>query len=251
MGAYPGSLEGRVAIVTGAAQGQGAAVARMMAERGAKVLVTDIEDTLGQEVANSIGANARYAHLDTANKKSWEEAVKAAEDAFGTVSILANSAGVFRTCLIEDLTEEDYLISVRVNQIGPFLGVQAVLPGMKRLGGGSIVITSSLANRYAVTPAGAYSATKAAVSVMVRVAARELGQYNIRINSIAPGAIDRTTMFAGVAEELREGYKARIPLARFGTPEDIARLACFLASDESSWITGEEVTIDGGMTSTQ
>ena len=248
---YPGWLGGRVALVTGAAQGQGRAIARAFAERGAQVLLTDVADDLGAEAARSIGSAARYHRLDTGDRANWAQAVAAAEAAFGPVSILANSAGVFRTAPLEKLTEEDYQISIKINQIGPLLGIQSVLPGMKTLGGGAVVITSSLANTYPVQGAAAYCATKAAISNMVRVAARELGPYNVRVNSLAPGAIDQTTMFSGVPEELRQGYRSRIPLGRFGTPEDIAQLVCFLASDEASWITGEEVFIDGGMTSTQ
>jgi 3alpha(or 20beta)-hydroxysteroid dehydrogenase len=222
-----------------------------MAQRGAKVMVTDIADDLGGEVAASIGENARFFHLDTADKAGWLEAVQAAEDAFGPVGILANSAGVFRPMPVEDLTPEEYLITIGVNQIGPLLGIQAVLPGMKRLGGGAVVITSSLATTHPVVGAGAYCASKAAISNMVRVAARELGPYGVRVNCIAPGAIDQTTMFAGIPEDLRQAYLKRVPVGRFGLPEDIAKLICFLASDESSWISGEEVIIDGGMISTQ
>jgi 3alpha(or 20beta)-hydroxysteroid dehydrogenase len=222
-----------------------------MAERGAKVLVTDIADDLGNEVAASIGKSARFCHLDTADKSGWQAAVRAAEEAFGPVGILANSAGVFRPTPVEELTAEEYLVTIGVNQIGPLLGIQAVLPGMKRLGGGAVVITSSLATTHPVVGAAAYCASKAAISNMVRVAARELGQYKVRVNSIAPGAIDRTTMFAGIPEDLRQAYLARVPVGRFGLPEDIAKLVCFLASEESSWISGEEIVIDGGMTSTQ
>jgi len=247
-----GSLEGHVAIVTGAAQGQGLGIAREMAARGARVLVTDIEDELGRAAAESIGANARFCHLNTADRKDWEAAVRMAEETFGgPVSVLSSSAGVFSTEPVEELTEEQYLRVIRINQIGPLLGMQAVLPGMKRRGGGSIVNTSSLGNTYPVEGSSAYCASKAALTVMTRVAAKELAKYNIRVNSIAPGAIDNTNMFSGVPEEARQAYLQRIPLGRFGLPEDIAKLVCFLASDEAAWITGSEFAIDGGMTSTQ
>jgi 3alpha(or 20beta)-hydroxysteroid dehydrogenase len=248
-----GRLDGKVAIISGAARGQGEAEARLFADEGAAVVLGDMRDERGETVAREIGDRAHYAHLDVRDEASWDAIVKIAEDTFGPVNVLINNAGVFRFSPLADTSLDDFRDIVEVNQVGTFLGMRAVVPSMQTAGSGSIVNISST-NGLAGFPATiAYTATKWAVRGMTKTAAMELGPLGIRVNSIHPGGID-TEMInpaGGIegmpsAETLNERF-GHLPLRRVGQPIEIARLALFLASDESSYSTGSEFVADGGM----
>ena len=248
-----GRLDDKVAIISGAARGQGAAEARLFAQEGARVVLGDVLDDLGASVAAEIGDAARYLHLDVRDEASWAAAIALAEDAFGPVSVLVNNAGILRFSLMVDTPVEQLREVIEVNQVGPFLGMKAVVPSMQRAGGGSIVNISSTNGLGGYPATISYTSTKWAVRGMTRTAAMELGPLGIRVNSIHPGGIDTEMLRPGgeveglpSSDELA-GRFAHLPLRRVGQPIEIARMAVFLASDDSSYSTGSEFVADGGM----
>jgi len=243
-----GKLINKVAIITGAARGQGEAIARLFVEEGAKVVLGDILDEEGRNLARNLGNAAAYVHLDVTSEADWKSAVEVASQ-FGALNVLINNAGIDHFVSIVDTTLEDYLRVIRVNQVGTFLGIREVIEPMKKANGGSIVNTSSTAGLQGQNGHIAYVASKWAVRGMTKSAALELGHYGIRVNSIHPGGID-TPMAnpLGLKEADMDIAFKDFPIARIGRPVEIARLAVFLASDDSSYSTGGEFTADGGMT---
>ena len=243
-----GKLSNKVAIITGAARGQGDAIARLFVEEGAKVVLGDILDEQGCALASNLGDAAAYVHLDVTNEAGWQSAVEAASQ-LGALNVLINNAGIDHHVSIVDTTLEDYLRVIRVNQVGTFLGIREVTEPMKKANGGSIVNTSSTAGLQGQNGHIAYVASKWAVRGMTKTAAIELGRYGIRVNSIHPGGID-TPMAnpQGLKRAILDTAFKDFPITRIGTPLEIARLAVFLASDDSSYSTGGEFTADGGMT---
>jgi 3alpha(or 20beta)-hydroxysteroid dehydrogenase len=233
-------VAGKVAVVTGAAQGMGAAHARALVEHGANVVVADILDDAGGALADRLGRSALYSHLDVTNEAEWVAAVDLAQEAFGKVDVLVNNAGILDTRRLEETTLADYRRVMAVNQIGPFLGMRAAAPAMRAAGGGSIVNVSSTAGIVGFTGFFAYTAAKFAVRGMTKAAAAELAPDGIRVNSIHPGDVE-TPMIAEI-----DVPTTAIPLRRLGKPEEIAMLVVYLASDESSYTTGAEHVIDGG-----
>lgn len=245
-----GRLAGKVAIITGTAQGMGASHARAFVAEGAKVIMTDINERDGQALADSLGANAYFLRQDVACKADWDRVVTEGEARFGPVDVLVANAGVIGTVASTlDLTQADYDFVCSVNQTAVFLGIQAVLPSMIASGGGSIVNISSIAgivSSYGL-PNIAYAASKFAVRGMTKAVAAEFGKANIRCNSIHPGFI-KTPMMVDCTDEDGGGAAGMIPLNRMADPVEVSNLAIFLASDEASYITGVEHIIDGGMT---
>jgi 3alpha(or 20beta)-hydroxysteroid dehydrogenase len=243
-----GRLSGKVALISGAARGQGAAEARLFAAEGAKVLLGDLRDEPGAAVAAELGASAAYVHLDVTREEDWRHAVETARTRFGRLDVLVNNAGILRVGTIEALPLADFEAVVRVNQIGCFLGMQAAIPAMRKSGGGSIVNVSSIAGMRGRTGVVAYVASKWAIRGMTKAAALELGCDGIRVNAILPGAID-TPMIGGPEFSAdRAAHLAKLPISRIGEPLEVAQLALFLASDESAYCTGADFVIDGGAT---
>lgn len=243
-----GRLNGKVAIVTGAARGMGEATARLFAQEGAKVVLGDVLDEAGAAVAESIGESARFVHLDVSNPDDWAKAVAVAEE-FGPLNVLVNNAAILFAKSIADTTPEEYMKVVTVNQLGTFLGIKAVIEPMKRAGQGSIVNISSIDGLQAKNSLVAYGSTKWAVRGMTKNAALELGPYNIRVNSVHPGGI--WTAMHGAGEGTQPTERDQIPYAnqalpRIGMPEEVARMSLFLASDEASYSTGSEFLVEGG-----
>lgn len=242
-------LSGKAAIVTGAARGQGEAISRLFVQHGAGVLMGDIlDDALGR-AAESIGAGAVPVHLDVTSESDWHAAVERCTSEFGGIDVLINNAGVVAVGSVDSTAVEEYRRVVEVNQVGCFLGMKAVVPAMRRRGGGSIVNTSSVAGLQGGRGVLAYTASKWAVRGMTRAAAAELGGDGIRVNSIHPGTID-TPMINGpeFASVDRAAHAASLPARRIGTAEDVAWMALFLASAESAYCTGGEFIVDGGAT---
>ena len=244
-----GRVSGKVAIVTGAARGMGAADARRMIDEGAKVMLTDILDAEGAATAKSLGPNARFLHHDVTKEAEWKQIVAETEKAFGPVSVLVNNAGISTYGMIETLEESEYRRVIDINQVSVFLGMKSVLPSMKRAGGGSIINISSGAGLIGFANVISYSASKFAVRGMTKSAAIEFAPYNIRVNSIHPGLI-RTPMTAVTpdSEAAMVASAAATPAGRIGEPDEVANVVLMLASDESRFSTGAEFVIDGGIT---
>ena len=245
-----GKLTGKVALITGAARGQGEAEARLFVEEGASVVLGDVRDDLGKVVAESLGSAASYLNLDVSREESWSSFCAGALEAYGRIDILVNNAGILSTSSIADTSLDDYMQVLQVNQIGVFLGMKAVLAPMTEAGGGSIVNISSIGGLAGVAGMVSYVSSKFAVRGMTKTAALEFGPLGIRVNSVHPGAVD-TPMVAPAGPIADLGHErslhAGLPLARVSQPEEIAKLVAFLASDDSSYCTGSEFTADGGM----
>ncbi|GHF05807.1 3-alpha-hydroxysteroid dehydrogenase [Amycolatopsis deserti] len=245
-----GRLDGKAALITGAARGQGAAAARRFTQEGAKVMVADVADDDGKALAEEIGAV--YQHLDVSREDDWAAAVQRAEDEFGGLTVLVNNAGILHFSELAHTSLADYERVIGINQIGAFLGMRSVVEPMTRAGGGSIINVSSVEGLAGMPFLVAYTASKFAIRGMTKVAALELGSKGIRVNSVHPGMIDTKMVSdaAGGAEIDTSWVGKKVALGRVGKPEEIAHLAVFLASDESSYCTGAEFVADGGATAT-
>lgn len=250
----PGRLAGKVAIVTGGAMGQGAAICRAYVEEGAATVIADIADEPGEALAAELaalpGARVRYAHHDVADADSWAALVEDTNERFGPVSVLANNAGILRFGQVERQDLDDLMLMFRVNQLGAFLGMRAVARTMRKNGGGSIINASSTEGLGGMSGTVAYGATKFAIRGMTKGAAHELGPHGIRVNSVHPGMIDTPMTRVHGGDEVMAYGATKIPLRRVGHPEDVAPLYVFLASDESSYVNGAEIAVDGGVTAT-
>ncbi|WP_229897831.1 SDR family NAD(P)-dependent oxidoreductase [Streptomyces finlayi] len=237
------SLEGKVVVVTGAGRGQGATEARLFAEAGARVVVTDLREDEGQEVAKSLDGQGLFVRHDVADAESWAEVTRAALDAFGRIDALVNNAALWRTAPVDEETQENFETLIRVNLVGPFLGIQAVVSALKEAGGGSIVNISSTAGLVGIRGHAAYGSTKFGLRGLTRASALDLAPYRIRVNSVHPGAIDTPMIAATSGKDW-----SHLPLGRMGRPEEVGELVRFLVSDASSYVTGTEFTVDGGST---
>ena len=238
-------LQGKVALITGGARGMGAAHARAFVGEGASVLITDVLDTEGAALAAELGDAARFAHHDVSDEQQWQAAVALAEETFGGLDIVVNNAGVHWTRAIEDETVDGLRRAFDVNLLGTFLGIRSSIAAMRRRGGGSIVNICSQAGNTGLGWHAAYGASNWGVRGLSRTAAVELGVDGIRVNAVFPGAIE-TSMLPADREGLGNARFARLPLARAGLPDEVSALVLFLATDESSYVTGGEFTIDGG-----
>lgn len=244
-------LKGKVAIITGAAQGMGAEHARRFIAEGALTVFTDINQNAGIELQDELGASALFVHHDVGSEDGWSEVVSQAEGKFGPVSVLVNNAGVLGPgAKAADLAKADFEKVCTVNQTAVFLGTKHVIPSMIKAGGGSIVNVSSISGIVAIygTPNVAYAASKFAVRGITKQVAIEYGEHNIRANSVHPGYIRTPMMTAALDEEQIKIASGSVPIKRVGEVEDVSNLVVFLASDESGFITGSEYIIDGGLT---
>jgi len=241
-----GRLDGLTAIVTGAARGQGEAEARLFAEEGARVVLTDILADQGAKVAADIGEAARFVAHDVSSPEGWDEVIRATLEAFGRIDILVNNAAIVRPLRLEATEPELFERLFRVNQMGVYLGMRAVIEPMKQAGGGSIVNISSVAGLKGAGSLFAYASTKWAVRGMTKAAALELARYKIRVNTICPGVID-TPMNDGNSGHMMDVLLKTTPMRRMGEPREIAEAAVYLASPAASFVTGADLVVDGGM----
>ena len=247
-----GRLTGKIAIITGAAQGMGEAHTRRFVAEGARVVLTDINASEGQALASELGETAHFVQHDAASASGWQAVVAETEARFGPVSVLVNNAGIIGpVSSTVDFTEADYERVCAINQTGVFLGMKFVIPSMLKAGGGSIVNISSISGIVAIygTPNAAYAASKFAVRGLTKFVAIEYGGQGIRVNSVHPGYIRTPMMTEALNDEQIGIASGSVPVKRVGEPSDVSNLVLFLASDESSFITGSEHVIDGGLTS--
>ena len=242
-----GRLDGKTALISGGARGQGAAEARLFAEEGANVVLTDVLDEDGERTADAIGAD--YLHHDVTSEQEWAAAVAHAVALHGGIDVLINNAGIYAQTTLVGSELEEYRRVIEVNQIGVYLGMREVAPVMIERGGGSIINISSVGGMRGGGGGFAYTASKWAVRGMTKSAAVRLGPHGIRVNSIHPGLID-TPMLGDTRmanPETLEQMLGQIPLGRIAQPGEVAKLALFLASDDSAYSTGSEFLIDGGL----
>lgn len=234
-------FENRTAIVTGGARGIGAATVRQIVAEGGNVVIGDVLDVEGKELSEELGDRTHFVHLDVTLPEAWEAAVATTTETYGPIHILVNNAGVLAQGPIADGSPDEFRRVIDINLTGVYLGMRAVVPSMREAGGGSIVNLSSTAGLQGYAYLGAYVASKWGVRGLTKAAALELGPTGIRVNSVHPGPIE-TPMTAGIDAEVA----ASQPIGRFGQPEEISRLICFLASDDASYSTGSEFVADGG-----
>lgn len=238
-------LEGKVAIITGAAQGMGAAHATLFVKEGAKVVITDLNEEKGKALAAELGENAIFVKQNVTSEDDWATVIATAEEAFGPVNVLVNNAGITMAKSMMETTLEEYRRIVDINQVSVFLGMKAVLPSMQKAGSGSIVNISSLNGL--VAGAIGYTDTKFAVRGMTKAAAIEAAHYNVRVNSVHPGVIATPMVVQEDTKAAVEEFAKHIPLGRVAQPEEVSNMVLFLASDDSSYSTGSEFIIDGGL----
>lgn len=247
-------LQGKTALVTGAAMGLGEAIARRLAQAGARVVLTDIEDETGQAVAGSLPGGS-YHHHDVADEAAWARVIEAVDAEHGALDILVNNAGITLMGSIEEISLAAFQRTLDIDLIGPFLGCKAALPLMRKSGGGSIINISSIAGLQAAPNLVAYNAAKAGLTLMTKSIALYCAESRtgIRVNSIHPGVIhtamlDKVMSQVSNPEELMAGFVATHPIGHIGEPDDIAEMALFLASERSKFITGSAMIVDGGAT---
>jgi 3alpha(or 20beta)-hydroxysteroid dehydrogenase len=249
-------LEGKVALITGAAQGQGEAEARLFVAEGAQVVLTDVLDEKGEALAAELGAAATYQHLNVANPDEWERVVADVQSRHGALHVLVNNAAISYHARIEDCEIAEFEAHFRVNQLGPWLGIKTSLALMEASAPASIINVASAAGLRGSFGGTAYNSSKAALVMLTKCAAMELGPRNIRVNTICPGGVDTAMAreaerdwlggeLAGGAGNEEPGWQ--IPLRRIGQPKEIASMALFLATEDSSYCTGTEFVVDGGM----
>lgn len=246
-----GQLDGKVALITGGARGMGKSHVRRFLAEGAKVVFGDVLEEEGRKLAADLGGDVRFVRMDVTQEDDWRNAVETATTTFGALNVLVNNAGIIRHKTIEDMSLDEFRRILDVNLVGQWLGVKAVTPAMREAGGGSIVNVSSTEGFIGAHGLAAYSASKFGVRGLTKAAARELGQYGIRVNSVHPGGILTPMVMdpdvVAATADSAESFMKALPLNRMGRSREVSGVVAFLASDDSSYCTGSEVLVDGGM----
>ena len=243
-------LENKVAIISGGSRGMGAFEATLFVKEGAKVIIGDVRDEEGRDLAKHIGSNAVYMHLDVTSERDWAAVVKEATDRYGKLDILVNNAGVSARGTIEETSVDDWDRVMGINSKGVFLGTRAAIPDMRKSGGGSIInISSQLGLVGMAESSPQYQSSKGAVRIFTKSAAIQYAPEGIRVNSVHPGPIVTPMTEARRSDSaVQQVMVSRIPLGRYGESKDVAYGVLYLASDEASFVTGSELVIDGGWT---
>ena len=245
-------LQNKVALISGGAKGMGAVEAKLFAKEGARIVIGDVLETEGKQIESEInetGGECLFVPLDVTDENQWNEAVAATVRRFSKLDILINNAGIFRTSRVEETSSAEWDHVMDINAKGVFLGAKAAIPAMREAGGGSIINLSSVAGLVGAAYSSAYSASKGAVRLFTKSTAIQYATDGIRCNSIHPGVIQTDMTREAIADSQFKAQRLDpTPLARLGQPEDVAYGALYLASDESSFVTGAELVIDGGWT---
>ena len=241
-----GKLQDKVIVITGGAQGMGELHAKKAIAEGAKVVITDINDELGQKTANSLGDDVLFIKHDVSKEADWNHVIQEVMNKWNRIDVLVNNAGITYNKTIDQISLEDYMKIVNINQVSVFLGIKTVSKIMKSQKQGSIINISSMNGL--VGGAIGYTDTKFAVRGMTKAAAKELSPYNIRVNSVHPGVIKTPMLEQDDVKEAVKEFEKTIPMRRVAQPEEVSNLVCFLASDDASYSTGSEFVIDGGIT---
>jgi 3alpha(or 20beta)-hydroxysteroid dehydrogenase len=252
-------MDGQVAIVTGGARGSGEQIARAFVAEGAKVVILDVLEDRGKLVADDIGEAALFMRCDVTSESDWQEAVAATLRAWSRIDVLVNNAAILHLSTLVDTDVEDYLRVMKVNELGPFLGIKSVAPAMKDAGGGSIINISSVDGIFVSPLTAAYAASKFHIRGLAKSAAIELGEFKIRVNTICPAAGNPEMVFSAMPPEVQAAfagidtstYADQYPtpaIGRHGTPRDVAKMCVFLASEDSEFVTGADLMLDGGST---
>ncbi|MFS0749810.1 glucose 1-dehydrogenase [Oceanobacillus sp. 1P07AA] len=242
-----GRLDGKVALITGAARGMGASHAKTFAKEGAKVVITDILEEEGEKTAKEIGDSALFIKHDVTDPDDWKKVVEKTEEHFGNITVLVNNAGIVINEPTLGVSLDNYEKTYKINQLGVFLGMQNVIPSMQKAKKGSIVNISSISGMVGQAESIAYNATKFAVRGMTKTVAAEFGKDGIRANSIHPGIIKTPMTEKAELQELLAQMSAMIPIGRTAEPQEVSNLCLYLASDESSYSSGSEFIVDGGL----
>jgi 3alpha(or 20beta)-hydroxysteroid dehydrogenase len=242
-------LEGKVAIVTGAARGQGEATARLFVEEGARVVLGDVQEEAGRDAAAALGSNAVFRKLDVSSEEDWASVVADTIARWGPIDVLVNNAGINKPVALVDLTKAEFERTLGINLIGPWLGMKTVGPGMMARGKGSIVNIVSTSGLFALNGLTPYLSSKWALRGLSKTAALEFGHRGVRVNAVFPGGINTPmgNVTNEAVEELNKYYVGQ-PIARIGEPHEVAAVSLFLASDEASYLCGAEIAVDGGQT---
>jgi len=244
-------LDKKVALITGATGGIGSAISRRFAREGAKLVITDVDETLGVQLSEEINAEggvAFFLSLDVSSERQWKVVIDQTLARYNRLDILINNAGIFQRKELIDITAEEWDLVLDINAKGTFLGSKSAIPVMQNTGGGAIVNLSSIAGIRGASGSAHYGASKGAVRLLTKATARRYGREGIRCNSLHPGPIETAMGYAAWPESERQFRLDQMPMGRYGTPDEIAHAALFLASDEASYMTGAEMIVDGGTT---
>jgi 3alpha(or 20beta)-hydroxysteroid dehydrogenase len=241
-------LQDKVAIITGGARGMGSATSRIFVAEGAKVIITDVLDQEGENLAEELKDSAVFCHHDVTDEKSWQAIAEKAESEFGKIDVLVNNAGILLFKTIAETEKQEFEQVLGVNLVGTFLGIKTVGSRMVERGKGSIINISSVDGMKGANGLAAYCSSKWGMRGLTRAAAMELGHQGVRVNSVHPGGVNTIMSNPNFAprEQIDKGYND-IPLQRIGEPEEVAQATLFLASDDASYLCGAEIAVDGGM----
>lgn len=245
-----GLVDNKIVLVTDGAQGMGAAHVRKLVDEGASVMISDVLVDKGEALAKELGEKVKFVELDVTKRDDWDNAIQKTEEAFGPINVLVNNAGIDIMKKFIEFTEDELQKILQVNLFSQFHGMQKILPSMQEAGGGSIINISSLEGLRGTAGNSIYNASKFAVTGLTKAVAQEYAEYNIRVNSVHPGAIKTPGIEADDIKDVVQDYVKNIPMRRIGEAEEVSNLVAYIASDMASYSTGVEFIADGGIMST-